>query len=132
MKRVIEVVAGLVLKDGRIIMAKRKKGDPLEGLWEFPGGKVEDGEDLFQALKRELKEELNIEAKPLKKLTEIIHHYPHISFRMHLIMGITEDEPTAIESDEIGLFKPEEIDKLELAEADRIAWRKIRKNFKDL
>jgi len=122
----VEVVAGLILKDGKVILAKRKKGDPLEGLWEFPGGKVEEGENLFEAIKREMKEELNIRVKPIKVLTEITHSYPHISFRMYLILGTTEDNPIPIESDEIALISPEEIDKMRLAEADKRAWGKVK------
>ena len=51
----------LVDPDGRVLLAKRPKGRPLEGLWEFPGGKVEEGETPEQALIRELKEELSID-----------------------------------------------------------------------
>lgn len=122
----VEVVAGFIIKDGKVILAKRKKGDPLEGLWEFPGGKVEEGESLFDAIKREMIEELNIRINPIKVLTEIVHNYPHISFRMYLILGTTEDNPTPIESDEIVMVSPEDIDRMNLAEADKIAWERVK------
>lgn len=53
--------AGVIEKDGKILIAKRKKGKCLDGNWEFPGGKLESGESPEEGLKRELKEELNIE-----------------------------------------------------------------------
>jgi len=128
-RKMVNVVAGLVLKDGKVILAKRKKGDPLEGLWEFPGGKVEKNENLFEALVRELKEELNIKVKPIKVLEEIEHHYPHISFRMYLILALTNDDPVAIESEEIILVTLEDVDSINLAPADRIIWKKINKTY---
>jgi 8-oxo-dGTP diphosphatase len=56
----IIVAAGVVIEDGRVLLAQRKRGTHLEGAWELPGGKVEDGEDPRTALRRELAEELGI------------------------------------------------------------------------
>jgi 8-oxo-dGTP diphosphatase len=55
------VSAGIVVEDGRVLLTQRKPGGHLAGLWEFPGGKVEPGEDPREALRRELREELGIE-----------------------------------------------------------------------
>ena len=55
-----KVAAGIVQHQGKILIAQRKKGKSLEYLWEFPGGKLEDGETLEQCLQRELMEELNL------------------------------------------------------------------------
>ncbi len=59
----IRVVAGVFEKGGRILIAKRKKNSSLGGKWEFPGGKLEDGETPQECLKRELMEEFGIESK---------------------------------------------------------------------
>ena len=75
MKR-IEVVAAIIKKDNKILSTERGYGD-LEGYWEFPGGKIEPGENKEQALKREIMEEMNVEIKvgdfitPRYKIEEI-------------------------------------------------------------
>ena len=73
----ITVVAALIKKDNKILIARRSSGDEsLLGKWEFPGGKVEPGENEYQAIEREIKEEfeLNIHAKIF--LTNNIFKYP--------------------------------------------------------
>ena len=57
-----QVAAAIIEKDGKILIAKRKKGSSLAGKWEFPGGKIEPGESPEECLKREMKEEFDIEA----------------------------------------------------------------------
>lgn len=58
-----KVTAGIIEKDGKVLIAKRKTGTCIGANWEFPGGKLEDGESLEKCLKRELKEELDIEVE---------------------------------------------------------------------
>jgi mutator protein MutT len=58
----VEVVAAVIIRDGKILIGQRKPGGRHPLKWEFPGGKVEPGEDLRAALARELREELNVEA----------------------------------------------------------------------
>lgn len=73
----IVVVAALIKKDNKILIARRSTGDEsLLGKWEFPGGKVESGENEYQAIEREIKEEfeLNIHAKSF--LTNNVFQYP--------------------------------------------------------
>lgn len=73
----IKVVAALIKKDNKILIARRSTGDEsLLGKWEFPGGKVESGENEYQAIEREIKEEfeLNIHAKSF--LTNNVFQYP--------------------------------------------------------
>jgi 8-oxo-dGTP diphosphatase len=80
------VAAALIDVDGRVLITQRPKGKSMEGLWEFPGGKLELGETPEEALIRELKEELSIETKTscLAPLTFTSHKYEGF----HLLMPL--------------------------------------------
>lgn len=77
------VVAAVIVQDGRVFCAKRPMDKILGGLWEFPGGKVEPGESLEEALIREIKEELGIEITITKHLLNVVHEYPSHSVNLH-------------------------------------------------
>ena len=83
----IHVVAG-VIRDarGRILLARRTEGRDLAGLWEFPGGKVEPGESPEDALVRELREELGIEATVVASVLRVPMAYPD----KHLLLDVRE------------------------------------------
>jgi 8-oxo-dGTP diphosphatase len=86
-KKIILVSAvALIDKEGRVLLAQRPEGKSMAGLWEFPGGKVEDGESPEDALVRELHEELGIETwnSGLAPLTFASHAYPEF----HLLMPV--------------------------------------------
>ncbi len=72
----VEVAAGLIFRDGKLLITRRAAGGHLAGLWEFPGGKREAGETFEQCLHRELREELGIEVQILSLIEDILHHYP--------------------------------------------------------
>jgi 8-oxo-dGTP diphosphatase len=67
------VAAAVLVERGRVLLTQRKRGTHLEGLWEFPGGKVEDGEDPKAALARELREEIGVEAD-VGDIVEVTFH----------------------------------------------------------
>ena len=71
----IDVTAGILRKDDRILIARRGKGRHLEGFWEFPGGKLEVNETPTECLERELLEEFGIQAQVGKYLGESIYDY---------------------------------------------------------
>ena len=71
----VEVVAGLILKDGRVLVCQRKANGTFPLKWEFPGGKVEAAEKHEQALRRELNEELGIQVEQLTKIYRHEHEY---------------------------------------------------------
>ena len=79
----IDVVAA-ILRDaqGRVLIAERPAGKPLAGFWEFPGGKLEPGEPPFDALKRELHEELGIDVRRAHRLLRYSHDYPDRRVRL--------------------------------------------------
>ena len=73
----VKVVAALIKKDNKILIARRSTGDEsLLGKWEFPGGKVEPGENEYQAIEREIKEEFELNIKAMKFLTNNVFNYP--------------------------------------------------------
>ncbi len=79
----VEVVAAVLTYKDKFFCAQRKNEGPLAMKWEFPGGKVENGEALKEALKRELMEELNIDVEIGKFITTIEHQYPTFHIVMH-------------------------------------------------
>jgi 8-oxo-dGTP diphosphatase len=80
--RVIEVVAAIIYKDGAYFTTQRGYGE-FEGLWEFPGGKIEPGESRELALKREIQEELGIDITIDKFLCTTEYDYPSFHLIMH-------------------------------------------------
>ena len=70
------VVAALIVHDGHILACQRTRHQPMPLKWEFPGGKIEEGEQPRDALRRELEEELGIEATIGNEIARITHHYP--------------------------------------------------------
>jgi len=82
--RVTDVAAGLIFRNGKILITKRQEGAHLGGLWEFPGGKREAGETFEQCLARELQEELGINVTVGALFESITHDYPektvHLKF----------------------------------------------------
>jgi 8-oxo-dGTP diphosphatase len=97
---VTEVAAGILLdSQQRFLMGQRPIGKPNAGYWEFPGGKVEVGETLFQTLQRELQEELGITIQDSVDLMTIEHDYPHAYVRIHVsIIRDWSGEPTGCEN----------------------------------
>ena len=77
--KVIDVAAGLIFDQDRLLVCQRNSQGPFALKWEFPGGKLEHGEGYEDALRRELKEELDIEAGGLREMYQHQHLYPKIA-----------------------------------------------------
>ena len=78
----IDVTAAILVKDGKILIAKRKPNGKLPDKWEFPGGKVETGESAQTCLTREMQEEFGIDVRIGQFLGESVYHYQHGSIRL--------------------------------------------------
>lgn len=74
-KKNIKVTAAIIWQDGKVLITKRPEGTHLEGMWEFPGGKMEESETLEECIVREIKEELGVVIKPVKLLLTVSHEY---------------------------------------------------------
>lgn len=76
------VTAAIMIKDNKILIAQRSKKDKLSSMWEFPGGKIEEGETPQECLKREIKEELNVNVSIGEFFGESIYHYEGGSIKL--------------------------------------------------
>ncbi|KMQ51768.1 NUDIX hydrolase, MutT family [Chitinispirillum alkaliphilum] len=116
----IPVVCALILdKRGRVLAAKRGICQDQCGLWEFPGGKIDEKEQEIKALERELEEELGIKVKVGSRLEPYCHHYPTFTiFLIPYICGISEGVPIPHEHEEIFWVTPLQAAALEWAPAD--------------
>lgn len=83
---VINVTAGIILKQNKILIAQRRFDDELGGLWEFPGGKTEPGETLPECLIREIFEELNIQIEVQKYLISLDQNRSNSIIRIHFFL----------------------------------------------
>jgi A/G-specific adenine glycosylase len=78
-----KVVVGILYKNGRILIDKRRPNGLLGGLWEFPGGKVKKGESLEAALRREVREELGVTVRVVRPVATVQHTYSHFAVTLH-------------------------------------------------
>jgi len=84
----IKVLAGIIIKNGKILIARRKQGSRLAGKWEFPGGKLEPNETPEECLYREIIEELGIKIKVGKFFCSSKYSYEHISVELLVYMAV--------------------------------------------
>lgn len=118
---VIEVAAGLIHRDGRYLIARRKAGVHLAGYWEFPGGKREAGESLEECLRRELHEELNVRVDTPVPYRIIRHEYPEKIVELHFFRcAIESGEAEALDCAEICWVFPEEFSQFTFPPADGV------------
>jgi len=78
----IDVTAAIIIHGNKLLIAQRKPTDKLPNKWEFPGGKVEDGESFEECLTREMQEEFSIDVTVGNFIGESIFHYDHLSIRL--------------------------------------------------
>jgi 8-oxo-dGTP diphosphatase len=95
----IDVVVGILMKpNGDVLLGQRPEGKPYAGYWEFPGGKVEQGEALFAALRREFLEELGIDVTSADEWCGVEHVYEHAHVRLHFFISRAwRGEPQSLE-----------------------------------
>jgi 8-oxo-dGTP diphosphatase len=114
------VSAGIIYRNDRVLVGQRRKGDRHSLKWEFPGGKVEQGESPQQALIRELWEELHIAATIGGELARYQHDYPSGS-RVHLIFFAVPDfrgEPDGLVYEQISWIVLRDLPALDFLEGD--------------
>lgn len=116
----IHVTAGVVRKEGKILIARRPPGKHLEGLWEFPGGKLEPGETLSECMVREIREELGILVEPVSLIMTSANRYPDRSVVLHFFeCRILSGEPGGDPGQELKWVAPEELSLFRFPPPDR-------------
>lgn len=113
--KIIYVVAAVIFDNDQNILITKRKHELFNGLWEFPGGKVEPNETNEEALKREIKEELNLDIELNKFLTRVEYDYP----TFHLVMDVYVSK---IISGFIDLTVHSEIKWVKKSELDSVEW----------
>jgi mutator protein MutT len=126
----LKVVAGFLKKGDRFLLVRRPINKKRGGLWEFPGGKVENGETLEEAIKRELKEELGIKTKVRRFLSKINYKYPEGEIELILLEIDSKEEPILKEALELRWVNFEEIKEIELCPADKKLLESLKKTCK--
>ena len=133
----VDVVCAIIINDNNeVFCAKRGPGRELDGFWEFPGGKIEQGERQEEAIVREIKEELNSTIKPIKFLGKVEHIYSNLDKPFSITMygylaKLVEGNLTISEHTEKRWFKIENLKDVEFAPADIPFTSMIKENFKN-
>ncbi len=106
------VTAGLIWKNGKVLIARRPKGSHLEGLWEFPGGKQKKGESLKNCLEREIEEELGIKVRADQVSLTVVHEYESKVISLHAMeCTLLAGEPRTLQCQEIRWVDPADFPK---------------------
>lgn len=121
----IEVVAAIIYKDGAYFATQRGYGE-FEGMWEFPGGKIEPGESREVALKREIQEELGVDIIIENLLCTTEYDYPSFHLTMHCYLcSVTSDEMELREHKSASWLTSETLDSVEWSPADKAVIEKL-------
>jgi 8-oxo-dGTP diphosphatase len=114
------VVAALIMQDGKLLVCQRTRHQTMPLKWEFPGGKIEEGEQPRDALRRELDEELGIQASVGDELARIQHEYPNggmVELRFYIVRQFEGELENRIFKD-IQWAQPNELPNFDFLEAD--------------
>ena len=115
----IDVVAAVIVKDNKFLITRRAPKLNLEGMWEFPGGKIEKGETPEEALKRELAEELEIETEVGNYIETSIHEYLNVTVKlMAYFATVISGEIKLSVHDEVKWISISEVENFQFAPAD--------------
>lgn len=116
----LQVAAGVLTRADRVLVCQRSPWDRNPGKWEFPGGKVEPGETIDQCLRRELREELGIEAEPAGELFRTSHrHEDRLLELTFLAVRRFRPEPRNLCFADLRWLEPHELDGYDFLAADR-------------
>jgi A/G-specific adenine glycosylase len=120
------VTAAVIRRGGKVLLAKRPAKGLLGGLWEFPGGKAEPGENLPDALQREIREELAADIHVGESFGIYRHAYTHFRITLHAFLCTLDGkEPRPLEAEEIAWVTPHDLANYPMGKVDRLIARKL-------
>jgi 8-oxo-dGTP diphosphatase len=112
------VVAAVIERSGTFLVGRRLRGTHLAGYWEFPGGKVQDGETLEDALHREIQEELNTGLADVTEIFTTSHEYPGRTIELHFFRATLIGQPEPVLGQELRWIARAEFSTLPFPAAD--------------
>jgi 8-oxo-dGTP diphosphatase len=126
MQKIVHVAVGVIVREQQYFLTKRLDSAHQGGKWEFPGGKVEKGETVAQALHRELQEEIAIDTLSCYPLIEISHDYGDKKVLLDVyVVDNFQQEPIALEGQQSGWFSLEELVNLDFPKANAAIIEKL-------
>ncbi|HEY7444074.1 MAG TPA: (deoxy)nucleoside triphosphate pyrophosphohydrolase [Vicinamibacterales bacterium] len=117
-KPTLIVVAAVVERDGAYLVARRQSGVHLEGYWEFPGGKCQPGESEVDSLRREIREELDVDIQGADKLLTTVHEYDDRTVELHFYRCALEGTPRPMLGQELRWVTRDRLRELQFPPAD--------------
>jgi 8-oxo-dGTP diphosphatase len=128
----LRVVCGVIANSaGEYLLCQRPVGKSQAGLWEFPGGKIDEGESAQQALVRELQEELGCTVIVGDCLSSVVHRYEALTIELiPFHCGVSDGKPTALEHQAIEWLRLEEFANYAMAPADEPIVEELRSHLK--
>ena len=130
-KKPVDVVAALIWEKDKFLICQRPENKTRGLLWEFVGGKVEDGETKQQALMRECMEELAVNVQVGNQFMEVVHEYPDMLIRLTLFhCTIPEGFPQALEHNDLVWIHPSQTDNYQFCPADTDILKEIKRRYK--
>jgi mutator protein MutT len=121
------VVAAVIEREGRILIARRPAGSHLGGLWEFPGGKRQAGETPEAALVREIREELDAAVTVGELLEDVEWSYPEKTVTLRFFRCALEGDPRAVEGQELAWVAPADLGRYDFPPADQALVARLRR-----
>ena len=123
----IEVCSAIIVKDGSVFITQRGYGE-FKDKWEFPGGKIEEGESPENCIKREIKEELDADIKVIKCLNTIEYTYPTFHLTMHnYICELKNSHLLLLEHEAAKFVHVADLDKIDFLPADLLILEDLKK-----
>jgi len=123
----IDIALVVACRERRFLVARRSGEVHLAGYWEFPGGKIEPGEEPAEAARRELEEETGLLAPSLEPLVVVVHDYVDRPLRFHVFLSREPQGEVRLDEDrEWGWKTRDELERLEMPEANRQMLRALR------